>query len=345
MSKKVNILIVLAVVLLVVIIGYVAVMNYNERISSEGDEDDVIMLVDLQSKNVLSVKYTYGDETHTVTATDSAYYLDNDKTFPLDQTKAGYMAAAMAAIGCDRFVEDSADNFAEYGLDDPQYVLSAVYDDGTEITLNIGDYNSFTGSNYLNVGGTNKVYLVNPALLDYFSYKKFDLIVLDTVDDIDSSAVTSIVLDRRGEGEITLAYNTEDGWTRTFDGEATEFDAEYANEIFTAAAGIDLTNCVAYSVDTDGELAEYGFDDPTVSVKINYTETVSVTASDSSSSIDTYVDHTFGLLVGDRIEDSELYYVKLTSSKLVCTVPAADIECLITDAALEPAETTGADAE
>ena len=95
------------------------------------------------------------------------------------------MATALSSVSADRLVEESAADFAKYGLDEPHAYVYVKYADGTDMKMHFGDLNTFTGTRYMNIDGTKKVYLVSTSLLSNFRYKLNDLLVHDTIPTVD----------------------------------------------------------------------------------------------------------------------------------------------------------------
>ena len=324
MRKKYLQLIILLAVLLLIVAAYVITSKLAQPDTDDADEDEneYVMLVDLNYTNVTSVSYTRNGETVKILTDSSAYGsygLDGDSEFPLDKTKAIAMTQAVASIKCTRFVEDSRERFADYGLDEPEYVISATYDTNTAITINVGSYNSFTKTNYMNVDGTNKVYMISPAILDYFDYSKLELVSHDTKPAIGSDEITRIELSQN-DGAQLVYTKTDDEW---FVGNSGQPADETQIELITRALmGLTLTDCADYAINENQKLEKYGLLSPAVKATVTYKKEYAVTDGASSSSVSTKVDHTFTVLIGNADEENEIRYIKLPDSQLVYKISA-----------------------
>lgn len=321
MKNKTLQLLILVGVFALIMTGYlISSMISRDDSSSDDNTSEIIMLVDLKYTNVTSVSYKRNGETVKIT-TDGAngiYYLENEPEFPLDKTKATSMTQAVASIGCLRLVEDTKVRFGDYGLDTPEFVITATYDTNTSITMNVGSYNSFTQSRYMNVDGTSKVYMISPSLLDYFDYSKLQLVANDTKPAIGSDEITKLTIQNKGGSKIEFT-KTDDKWLTAASVEADESKIEL---IKRAVMGITFSTCADYGVNESPELDKYGLLTPAATVSASYVKESTVTADTSTSTVPVKTESTFTILIGSTTEDGKSVYVKLPASELVYTVSA-----------------------
>ncbi len=327
---------------LVVLVGvYFAVTSYNARKQAEADAESnaanaKIMLAEYKSADVRNIEYSYNGEVVRLENKNDYWYDADDNMFPLDQKQPMTMAGALASIAADRLVEDSNANMASYGLDNPQEYIEVKYGDGTGLKMLFGDLNSFTGTQYMNIGGTGKVYLVATALLDFFKYTRNDLIMHDILPAVDIKSLTELAITERGaDGEKLIRYTREKPAETSSDtssegtesvwmlddgsGESVKVKESVVSGLLGGVTSLALKNCAAYNVRDDETLRGYGLGSGAAkTITVKYTETAGVAGESSpiASGAARTVDKQF--TVDYSPSDNEGgYYVNLVGSKLV----------------------------
>lgn len=311
-----------------------------EAAEAEAAKNAKIMLAEYKSNEVKYVEYSYEGETVKLEYKNDFWYNAEDNSFPLDQTQPTSMATALASIAADRLVEESAADMAKYGLDNPYSYIYVKYADGINMKMVFGDLNSFTGTRYMNIDGTGKVYLVNNNLLGYFRYKHNDLIMHDTVPTIDFASVTEITaVDRADDGsESVLRYfkqtaQAAEGEETTADpvwmleadgGEPASVEQSTVKALFDEVTGLSLRNCEAYNVREDEKFHEYGLGSAAKrKVTVKYTEKAQVTDESQaiSSTAARNVDREFSVSYSAP-DDAGKTYVNIAGSKLIYSIGA-----------------------
>lgn len=207
MTRSTKLLVLLGC-LVVVVGGYALTKNLVAKSEAEAAADSTIEFV--SASEPVEMTWNYGDETYTVkkieveaedadaeeadadadatettdsesedatdeTADDSASDTDykwvwtDDESFELDQTNVKAMASAISNITADQVLADVTD-YGQYGLTDPDSVISVKTSDGMTYTVLTGDYNSTASEYYAMLEGTSDVYLVTGEYLDNFEY-------------------------------------------------------------------------------------------------------------------------------------------------------------------------------
>jgi hypothetical protein len=341
-------LIVCVVALALLGAAYYAMSVYNaDQAAKEAAESEAanakIMLAEYKNTDVDYIEYSYNGETVKLEYKNDYWYNADDNYFPLDQTQPASMATALASIAADRLVEDSTANFATYGLDSPYEYIDVKYTDNNELKLVFGDLNSFTGTRYMNIDGTGKVYLVKTALLDYFKYSHNDLISHDKITAVDISALTELDIANLGANGTTTTGRyyrqtdpAETGSTDTtaetsaettatvwlFDngsGTPSVVDEATVSDLLTSVTSLTLKTCAAYNVKDDETLRKYGLGTAAATtITVKYTESVAV--ADESSAISSTaartVDSEYSVAYSAPDTDGSSY-VNLVGSKLI----------------------------
>ncbi len=195
-SKSLPFIIIFAVVI-ALFIGYKVLIASNQSdTGSDTPDEGVEMIIDRDPSEIVSLSYKlYGEDelSFTYNSAVAAWKLTDDSSFPLDQEKVGYMAAAISSIGVFRTLETG--DTGAFGFSAPTAEISVRYSDGDKYHYAIGDENPTTGYLYFKDIDAGKVYTISSGLLPYFYYELKDLFVYDTLpDDIQKEYITSVTL-------------------------------------------------------------------------------------------------------------------------------------------------------
>ncbi|MBQ4354399.1 MAG: DUF4340 domain-containing protein [Clostridia bacterium] len=313
-------LIILVVLLAALLIGYKALSAANDRKAAEEaaslaseNADTMIAAYDYTTLTSLSYRAQGGDPI-TLTQSAGVFSYADDANFPLNQTIAAQMANAISQIAVETTVESGSE--ADYGLDNPAYLIEAAYADGTKHVYKIGNYNAFNGAYYFSMDGT--MYMISSGLIPYFQYTEEDLLALDTIPASDWRDTSYI-------GEITVTNG---------DKSCTISDDAGKTEVIGAIGAFRLSDCADYYADAD-EKAAFGLDG-SVSAAVKYKK--AVTSTDESGNQSTsYLETTYTLLIGHAAQDGTGYYVSPQKSNIVYLVDEETVLALLAYAEYVPA--------
>lgn len=155
--------------------AYVALKSHNEKIEEAALEEasgEEILSVD--SDSISKISFYINGEEETFCLEEGQWKLERDKTFPVDNSKILASVTQLAPLQAVRILENVED-VSEYGLDEPQNVITLVDASGQETKVTIGDTNSGTGNDYLMLGEDETVvYTVEDTLRTTFSDDLYD---------------------------------------------------------------------------------------------------------------------------------------------------------------------------
>ena len=317
MGKGKKLLILLLVVALLVG-GYFAAKHFllDDDGTDEETETESVPVGALQADEITDILYVCGDETIELHKDADTWKLKTDTDFPVKQAYADTMAADAAELEAERLVSESADDFAQYGLDTPETAYVFTKSDGTQVTYYIGNYNSFGGTYYMNVAGTEKIYLISGDFLDDFGHGLSELADVETMQTVSTEDVFDLTLTL--DGETTRVFHVEDGLKTVytdmftwFSDDTTPVDAAAAQDLIGKAVSFTESGCADYKADDD-ELASYGLDEPVLTARFDYTvserKETGETDDDGEPVTETVThDETMTLLVGTAAKDGSLY--------------------------------------
>ncbi|NLZ37715.1 MAG: DUF4340 domain-containing protein [Clostridiales bacterium] len=284
-------LIIAAVVMAVLIGGYFIVSALIKPDAPPPAPAGDMMIADDDPSKIKEIKYTLNGETIALKFDDILYkwqYRD-EPSFPVKFEIPASMASAISKIKANRLVEETKENFAEYGLDNPYLDITAIFEDA-ERNYKIGDYNKMLDGYYFNIGGTDKVYIIPTGLNPFFEYSLLDLAEVDIPPVLDEDIYDSI--------EMTFA-------AEVLDGEKTgELETAFSNIV---RGGLAVVGYISPGDSPEASLAVYGFDRG-ATVDIAYKEAQTVENTDNTGKTSSYtstvhIDKTASFTVG-TVEES-----------------------------------------
>lgn len=307
-------LIVLLVILALTVAFYAvaAVIAKREEANSQEPEETLIPIVDKKPEEVVSLTFESKELSVGLTLNEKGkYQLTTDEHFPVDQIIASYMIEGAALIECTRKLEGADSDTATYGLAQPSAVMTAVYSDGSAVTLKLGDYNKHADAYYCDVGD-GAIYLIDADYMGAFDYTVKDLLQDDRITEPKKglSAITTFALAFRDGSGYTYGAVTEDGegkiyWNKLIDGTPVEGDfTEEVETLYKELFDADLDEWADYNVTGAERLGAFGLAEPAVTVTVRYREEVTVTGDDGSS-VTKEVEKVVGFLIGDVVPAEE----------------------------------------
>lgn len=301
----------LGAVIVVFGVGYALLSGANDKKAAEeaaanNAASAVTMIAEYDSSNVKTIMYRLADSDPVELENDGGVWrLAADPNFPVNQTIAGSMAGAVSSIGVKSRLSDG--DAAEFGLEEPAYLIRVTYMDGTAHEYRIGDYNSFAGGAYYFMAD-GAIYTISSGLTGYFDYDAASLLQNDSMpDDIEQDYITAItVSSEAGENVIT--------------------DANGIASLFDYFGDILLTSCADYYADDD-ERAEYGIDG-TRAITIAYKRAVTNTDSEGNEST-ARLETSFTFDFGDQVGHDEGFYGARGDSTMVYVIDAGTVEKIL----------------
>ena len=326
-KSKIKMLLGLLSVLIVACVVTVLVKNHEEKKEQIKNTDEVILSVDTESVTKLSWKYD--DASLSFTKNEDTWNYDNDEAFPVDTEKIENLLSDFSELGAAFIIEDVED-YDQYGLEDPTCTIDITAGENT-YEIKLGAFSTLDEQRYVSTGDGN-VYLVSDDPFEDYEVELKDMIlddVIPNVTDIKSMTVS-------GEEDLTITYDeTEDlsvcaDDVYYTDGKSLDTDtvASYLSNVTYLSRGDYLT----YKA-TDSDISKYGLDDPTVSLTIDYIETLedeSTTEGEFTLSISCDEDE---LKKAKESDDESLYdevecYARIGESPIVYSISYDDYDTL-----------------
>ena len=337
--KKRNTFTLVSLFLVMVVLIGVYLWNSNREKSPNTQESDTkqenITVATIDTEQVKSIHYVGKDADITLVLKDGIWISEKDPERPIHQDRAKNILNLVKEVNARRLVSEKAENLAEYGLDQPKAYLRVTLDDGTTLTLKVGDEANGISGYYGTVNDDDKVYLLNATYGTGLNYSDIEFTEVEEGPDILASNIDYIqVLKRDGE-DFELINDKEHRYSRSSEmypwiitkpyEEMYPAEAGKVSDLQSSFSNFNFQACVDYSGEN---LAKYGLDDPAASIYIKYFETHTETLDEPETDPETgeeikekttYTDKEYKIYVGNQEEDGD-YYVRKEGTNYVYTM-------------------------
>ena len=350
MSRKKK-LIIFAVLLAVAVMAYITVTELTKKDDVGGDTENELLLFECEKKDITEISYKSEAISYTVASDGEGYVYVDDPTFPLDCKGTEPFFDFASHIEYIKALEDGAENYGEYGLDNPKSVLTVTYG-GKVFKLNIGNYNQYIDMYYCCVDGTDRVYLIGDTYTYYYDISLDEIIEHEKLTvpdeeyedivryDISYSDGEGFVLEYiPGESEVDDEGNekiiSEDKWKKTLsDGTVISGDhSDDASALYKAMFENEHTEWIDYNAYTGGKLGKYGLDKPEITVTATYKIWESAPTDDAPAAVRQSTEQV-EVFLGDRLPtgenadaEAERYY-RIENGEIVYAVTESEFEMI-----------------
>lgn len=317
-KKKRSFGLVLLISILVIVIAFYALANSvanREQSNNNGGgsgNGENITFIDKTESEVSRVTFSKngGGSVFTLVKSGGTYALeiDNkiDNEFPLDSSAVKFMLNAVAKIVFERRIDPEGNDLEEYGLTDPHTVITAVYTDGRNVELKLGNYNKYSESYYCTIGDSF-VYLLVTDFSEAFDYEFTDLLFDDYAETPQNgfSSLTDIEISTDGK-TVILSANEDGSWSKT-DASGNIVEGNFASDASSMYKECYLGTVdewVAYNASSDNVRDIYGLKGPNIRILFKHIETKTVESEDSASITKDY-EKTTAFLIGNVVDDEQ----------------------------------------
>ena len=320
MKKKKKKTLLWFLIILVVFLGaYFLTTKLNQN---DAEKDTSIALDTMSADNIAKLAYTKDGKTYTFTKNaDNAWKYDGDSEFPMDQDFATDMVKAVSELKASRMVTEEKSNFASYGLDPVTSVVTVYDKDGKSVAFNVGISNSVTGDYYLNIPGTDRVYMVDSFFGKSFSHSLNEMASKEQLPVVTATNATGFAFSKGDTGFAIIPKDKNDTFTSSYYAYSVQqngstavvpADGQKVQDFITKA----IENIYLFSVEnykaTDDELKSYGLDDASA---LKYTWSYNETDATTNQTVPKQFTFCFGGKNGTADDDST--YLRIAGSRMV----------------------------
>ncbi len=284
MKKRKNLpLLILLIAFVVLCVIYLLLKNYVSKTEeAESSSDEGTTVYEIDSDDIAKLSFYISDEKYTFIQGDDGWTLKNHDTYPVDEDQIGNLTSALSDVKAQRELDD-VDDLSEYGLDDPEDVVTIKDTDGNKTKITIGDTNEAASYCYIYLNDdTDKVYAISSDFATVFSGNLTNYAKEDSFPTISSSNVTQLQVSG-GDSDYTFSQEDDSSnWILTdAQGNETEISTTNMSTVLSAATEISYSSFLEYDCQ---DFSQYGLDQPARTVTITYTSTED---SDDDDSDDT----------------------------------------------------------
>ena len=294
-----------------------------------------------QMEEPVSISYTnsYGTFAFSYDTENETWSYDSDEHFPVTQSYLTSISSDLKSFTAERKLEEVQDDLSVYGLDNPSCTITAKGSDDTEVTIQIGNLNSYNSDYYAKVEGSDDIYTIASS---YVSDISNDISALqekevtqepateeettenaseeaETGSEVSEEETTKAVSDSTEEGlteeESTVEMVDVTHWVFTQDNKTQRVDeSDDIHDLLVNMVGLTFNDCADYYADEE-EKESYGLTDGATVLTITY----------QSGEEET----TLKLTIGATTEDDAYYYVSMDDSDQVNTVSKESLDAVL----------------
>ncbi|WP_417091060.1 DUF4340 domain-containing protein [Marvinbryantia sp.] len=319
--------------------GYMTLKEQNEKAEEEEAllaEGETVWETD--SDNLEKVSFFIGGSEYTFQKENGEWQLADDETFPVDETALEELTTAVTPLKALRTLTDVEDT-AQYGMEEPQNVITLGLSDGTEQVLTIGDNNESTGNDYLMLADSDStVYTVSSDIRAAIYDGLYDYAVSEELPAITQTNITGLAFTCADTSY--MLYEEDDVWKVESDEVKDNANTDITSELAAQISGLYYVDYLEHNCEGE-DLAQYGLAEPSATLTITYEE-------DESARSRT-------IKIGDTDSEGN-YYTQLSGSTEVHTIASGMVEPFLsytpeelvqteTESETEAESTTGEESE
>lgn len=344
--KKRNIV---TMISLLFVLAALLVINFlvNKVPAVTDDIEEVTTAIDLATVDTTQLKslhYVREDTDLTLILKDEVWISENEPERPINQDYVEAILNAIDNIKADRLIMENPESLTDYGLAEPMAVLEADLQDGTTVTVKVGNEAGDSLGYYGMVNADGKVYLLPIEIGSALQYNDAEMTEVGEATTIEAANITSLTVNRQDGEKFELKYVEDDKLDNAGTNNPWQLLSPYGKEYTAVTTEVTdfLANYTTFTylkcVDYKGEnLEQYGLEEPTATIKLEYfttyTETLASPATDPDTGEEvtekTYKEEqVYTAYIGDRNEDSD-YYIRVEGSNKVYTIGASAIDTML----------------
>ena len=229
--------------------GYMTLKEQNEKAEEEEAllaEGETVWETD--SDNLEKVSFFIGGSEYTFQKENGEWQLADDETFPVDETALEELTTAVTPLKALRTLTDVEDT-AQYGMEEPQNVITLGLSDGTEQVLTIGDNNESTGNDYLMLADSDStVYTVSSDIRAAIYDGLYDYAVSEELPAITQTNITGLAF--TSADTSYMLYEEDDVWKVESDEVKDNANTDITSELAAQISGlyyVDYLEPVSYT--------------------------------------------------------------------------------------------------
>lgn len=173
MGKQMRQLLGMLLVLVLLIVGFFGIRQYNRVQVEKPKEETDITVIDVAAEDIVKFSYDYEGETYSFEKEEDTWYYAQDHSISLNQYSIKAMLNRVAPLTASQEIAAVTD-MTQYGLDTPSKRIQYETTDASYI-IELGDRNSVASVYYMRKLSETTVYTVIPQVFTVFDKGLEDL--------------------------------------------------------------------------------------------------------------------------------------------------------------------------
>lgn len=250
-------------------------------------EDNTVVFADYSATDIVSIHIENVSGTIDVTTQDGGYLIDGVPSELVDLDAFIDFLKSCSRVSSAQKVDSDQRELEEYGLTEPQAVISVAFSDGNEMNLRIGSQEPLSGSYYCTAEGENGVYLLAEESVSAYLMVKEQLISFSLTPDMQVSSALSAIQDvtfsggplaepvtiesvSAGDEEVKKLARSFGAATHIVRGAGVyELDQTYGLTMLEPLCGMKGLSIVYYGLSQE-QVDAMGFAEPYMQVEFDY---------------------------------------------------------------------------
>ena len=303
-----------ALVALVAAIGIESVIQ--KHVDDIQTTDEVIIQV--VPENLSTMSWEYEGNSLEFKQEDGTWYSTDDSEFPVDQDEIADFLSNFEEVHAS-FIIDDVEDYSQYGLSEPQCTIEMATEEDA-LTISLGDYSPMDSKRYVSIGD-GRVFLIDDDLLEYITTDRDDFMENDNIPYY--SYYESIEVS--GANNLDIVYEPDEVYTYTDTNKyyLLEDDSHKAlstNLVKSFISNLTQADLLAYETYTADEeaLAEYGLDDPALTIAVKeYEDPDSDSSASTDSDSEEETPNSYTVTIGRPDENSSTCYLRYNDSSII----------------------------
>lgn len=300
MKRMKRLIALLCVLVFALAATYLAPKLFNDKDSTTEQKGD-FALTGRNKDDITGLAWKKGDAEKAFVYENGVWIMAEDALFPVDQEKLSSLLDKAVAIKASRKIENIS-SYADYGLENPAFLLTVTWKDGAITEYGLGDKTPFNDGYYLSSSDeSGLVYVTDSDFSTAFNKDINDFAVMETLPEIGT------VVKMQVGSDFSAEYRQE---TTLIDESVSWFDTNTGFPLDTKSMETLISDAVALT----WEAIVNSFSDTEALTNMNLTDdqAVWVILTDDQGRERT-------LLIGNQSEDGA-YFARLKDSSTVYTL-------------------------
>ena len=207
-----------------------------------------------------------GEEPYALEKKEGTWYCKADDELTISNLRITMMRTVLKYFAPSRVITDGSSNWAEFGLDKPQSIITLTSND-KENTYLVGNYNPVLNQYYMALKGEDAVFMVEAKDMEDLNQTLLGLV---HEPDVVSLKSENVALIKVSSSDDNYTIEVEGGKYMVKTGlETFEANPYAASSILTTFTS-NAYSCVAHQIE-EKDLEAYGLDKP--EIKVTFTDT------------------------------------------------------------------------